>query len=283
VKARGEGGPQRLGRRGGPLDPAALHRSADPDPHDLRSEAAHPLASPGYEFEMARMRILVIEDDAAASSLVGEMLRRADMDVILAGDGREGLRRFYDRNPDLVIIDIRIPELDGWQVLERVRELSDVPVLILTVSDAELDKVRALRQGADDYLTKPFGRAELIARIEALLRRSGRREAPSDVLADELVEIDLPRRRVAVLGNEVSLTPTEFKLLVTLARHSGQVLSREQLVAAVWGRDGARSTEQVKLYVSYVRRKLRAAAGVDPIQTVRGFGYRYRPHPPEPG
>jgi DNA-binding response OmpR family regulator len=226
------------------------------------------------------MRILVIEDDAAASSLIAEMLRRADMEVIVAGDGREGLRRFYDRNPNLVIIDIRIPELDGWQVLERVRELSDVPVLILTVSDAELDKVRALRQGADDYLTKPFGRAELIARIEALLRRSGRSEAPPEVLADELVEIDLPGRRAAILGNEVALTPTEFRLLVALARHRDQVLSREQLVAAVWGHEGARSVEQVKLYVSYLRRRLRAAAGVDPIETVRGFGYRYRPGTP---
>jgi DNA-binding response OmpR family regulator len=240
-------------------------------------EAAHGPASPGYEFDMARKQVLVIEDDAAASTLVGEMLRRADMDVIAASDGLEGLRTFYERNPDLVIIDIRIPELDGWQVLERVRELSNVPVLILTVSDAELDKVRALRQGADDYLTKPFGRAELIARVEAILRRSGRREAPNEVLVDGLLEIDLPRRRVAVLGNEVSVTPTEFKLLVAFARHPDQVLSREQLVATVWGHDGARSVEQVKLYVGYIRRKVRGAAGVNPIETVRGFGYRYRP------
>jgi DNA-binding response OmpR family regulator len=226
---------------------------------------------------MARKQVLVIEDDDAARTLVGEMLRRADMDVIAASDGLEGLRTFYERNPDMVIIDIRIPELDGWQVLERVRELSDVPVLILTVSDAELDKVRALRQGADDYLTKPFGRAELIARVEAILRRSGRREAPNEVLVDGLLEIDLPRRRVAVLGNEVSVTPTEFKLLVAFARHPDQVLSREQLVATVWGHDGARSVEQVKLYVGYIRRKVRGAAGVNPIETVRGFGYRYRP------
>ncbi len=226
---------------------------------------------------MAKPRILVVEDDDDVRLMARVTLERAGMEVIEARDGREALRRLYDSAPNAVVLDILMPELDGWQVLERARELSDIPILILSANDRELDKVRGLRQGADDYLTKPFGRQELVARIEALLRRSGDHGEADEVLADEVIEIDLPRRKVRALGSEVALTPTEFKLLVAFARNPDRVLSREQLVAAVWGSSHGRSPDQVKLYVGYVRRKLRDAAGVNPIETVRGFGYRYAP------
>jgi DNA-binding response OmpR family regulator len=229
------------------------------------------------EAGMSTARVLVVEDDDDVRLMVRAAIERAGMEVVEARDGREGLRRFYETEPGVVVLDIRMPELDGWQVLERIRELSDTPILVLSANDGELDKVRGLREGADDYLTKPFGRQELIARIEALLRRAASDGRPMEVLADGLLEIDLPQRRVTILDREVTLTPTEFKLLTAFARSPDRVLSRDQLIAAVWGDAGARSPDQVKLYVGYVRRKLLDAAGVNPIETVRGFGYRYVP------
>jgi DNA-binding response OmpR family regulator len=170
-----------------------------------------------------------------------------------------------------------MPGLDGWETLERIRELSSLPVLMLSASAGEMEKVRGLRSGADDYLTKPFGRQELLARIDAVLRRSRAAEPAPERYADQFIEIDFAQRRVTVDGRQVALTPTEFKLLTVLARHPRQVLSAEQLLELVWGNVRNHSRDQVKLYVSYLRRKLSQAAGIDPIETVRGFGYRYQP------
>jgi DNA-binding response OmpR family regulator len=229
---------------------------------------------------MTGARVLLIEDDVDIRQLLRAVLEREGMQPIEAGDGREGLRAFYKFQPDLVVLDIGLPELDGWRVLERIRELGDVPVLILTANAAELDKVRGLRGGADDYLTKPFGRQELVARLEAILRRAPANGPTADeVHADELLEIDFPRRRVKVSGIEVELTPTEFRLAAAFARHPDQVLGRDQLLEMVWGDSLGRSPDQVKLYVGYLRRKLRDVAGIEPIETVRGFGYRYSPRP----
>lgn len=222
--------------------------------------------------------MLVLEDDLDIQDLVAAILERAGMTAHRAGDGAAGLREFFDLRPDLVILDISMPERDGWTVLERIREMSEVPILILTARSAELDKVRALRAGADDYVVKPFGREELLARVEALLRRApvdSEGELPS--LHDELLEIDFARRAVRIDGGELELTPTEFKLITAFARHPGQVLDAGQLLALAWGGPAAASDDQVKLYVSYLRRKLREAADVEPISTVRGFGYRYDP------
>ena len=140
-------------------------------------------------------RVLIVEDDDDLRDLVRTVVEREGMETIEAADGREGLRQFYDQRPALVILDLGLPEMNGWQVLERIRELGDVPVLILTAASAELDKVRGLREGADDYVTKPFGRQELIARIEALLRRAGPSEIGEEVVSDGLVEIDFTQRR----------------------------------------------------------------------------------------
>jgi DNA-binding response OmpR family regulator len=198
--------------------------------------------------------------------------------VVEAVDGREALRALYAERPDIVILDVDMPGLDGWGALERIREVSDVPVLMVTGSGSELDKVRGLRAGADDYVTKPFGRQELLARVEALLRRAGA-SAPdvAEVQDDGLVRIDHARRAVEVDGREVALTPLEFRLLVAFVRHPHHVLSRDQLLDLVWGDAELGSSAQVKLYVSYLRRKLAAATHASPIETVRGFGYCYRP------
>ncbi len=226
---------------------------------------------------MSRKTVLVVEDELDIRELLRLIIGRAGMDVIEATTGSHGLRAFFQRRPDLVILDIGLPDFDGWHLLERIRELSDVGVLMLTACATEMEKVRGLRGGADDYLTKPFGRQELLARVEALLRRGGGRGQDAERYDDGLIAIDFRQRRATVLKRELSLTPTEFKLLGTLVRHPSQVLDHDQLLEMVWRDTLDGSRNRVKLYVGYLRRKLRGAAGVDPIETVRGFGYRYNP------
>ena len=219
---------------------------------------------------------LVVEDEGDLRSLVRRLLERAGLEVWEAPSGRDGLRILFDRHPDLVVLDVGLPDLDGWAVLERIREVSDVPVLMLTAQGGELQKVRGLRGGADDYMTKPFGRQELVARCEALLRRAGPgRGETVDVLEDDFLRIDFAEHRVTVRGAEVALTPLEFRLLAALARHPGRLLTHDQLLEMVWNEDHIDGRDRVKLYVGYLRRKLLAAAGSEPIETVRGMGYRY--------
>ena len=227
---------------------------------------------------MKRGRVLVVDDDSDIRNLVRELLERQGYDVTDAANGRDGLRAFYASTPDVVVLDVGMPEMDGFETLERIRDLSDVPVIMLTARAAELEKVRGLKAGADDYVTKPFGRQELLARIEAMLRRAGSREEGPTTYADTLVAVDFTQRSVMVHGRPVPLTPLEFKLLAAFIRHPNQVLAHEQLLDLVWGDSLASSRDQVKLYVGYLRRKLEAAgAHASVIETVRGFGYRYRP------
>jgi DNA-binding response OmpR family regulator len=222
--------------------------------------------------------ILIADDDADVRRLIAGLLGRAGFDVLEAADGREALRLLYAHRPAAVVLDVTMPGLDGWQVLERVREVSDVPVLMLTAQGEELSRVRGLRAGADDYVSKPFGRQELLARVEALLRRAGGRAAVAEGYRDELLEVDFGQRSVRVRGVPVSLTPLEFRLLGAFVRHPGQLLSRDQLLELAWSDPSARSGDEVKLYVGYLRRKLDGAADAgSAIETVRGFGYRYRP------
>lgn len=218
-------------------------------------------------------RVLVVDDDPALRELVLAILERSGYEVRLAADGRAGLRELYQWRPDLVVLDVAMPGLDGWQTLERIRDLSDVPVLMLTGRSGELERVRGLKAGADDYVVKPFGRQEILARVETLLRRAAPRRRLPERYSVGPLEIDVPGRAVRVGGEEVRLTPLEFRLLQTLVEHAGQVLSPEQLLQLVWG--GPVGRAQVKLYVGYLRRKL--GFGLDgPIETVRGFGYRFR-------
>jgi DNA-binding response OmpR family regulator len=228
---------------------------------------------------MSAARILVVDDDADVRDLVRELLERAGHSVRTAAEGREALRLLYDVRPQLIVLDVSMPDLDGWATLERVRDITDVPVLMLTARDGELEKVRGLKAGADDYVTKPFGRQELLARVEALLRRAGGSDVPARETHDDgVIAIDIARAQVTVRGTEVALTPLELRLLHVFVRHPDIVLSRGQLLELVWGSEHGVGPDQVKLYVGYLRRKLSPALGdlADPIQTVRGFGYRYR-------
>ena len=224
-------------------------------------------------------RVLVVDDDEDIRRLVRTLLERTGASVRDAANGRDGLREFHGFRPDLVVLDVNMPELDGWAVLERIRDMSDVPVLMLTARGDELERVRGLQSGADDYVVKPFGKQELVARVQALLRRASRTppESEADTYADAYLTVDWAQARVTVGDREVQLTPLEFRLLSTFVRHRRQVLSREQLLELVWGDAFGVGGDQVKLYVGYLRRKLDADAPDSvPIETVRGFGYRYK-------
>lgn len=224
-------------------------------------------------------RILVVDDDPDIRALVKELLERSGAVVRVASDGREALRMLYDVRPELIVLDIAMPGMDGWQTLERIREMTDVPVVMLTAREGELEAVRGLKAGADDYIRKPFGRQELLARVQALLRRAGSAKPPERELHDDgLVRIDVANADVAVNGQAVQLTPLEFRLLLAFVRNHDQVLTRDQILDLVWGDSSNVAGEQVKLYVGYLRRKLEQVlpAGEMPIETVRGFGYRYR-------
>jgi DNA-binding response OmpR family regulator len=225
---------------------------------------------------MAGSRILVVDDDDDIRGLLRALLERAGYEVTDAPDGRAGLRELYSGSSDLVILDVAMPGLDGWETLERIREVSDVPVLMLTARDAELERVRGLRSGADDYVVKPFGRQELVARVDVLLRRP-RSADTQDTYADARLSISFAQRAVRYDEREVALTRLEYRLLSAFVRHPNQVLSHDQLRELVWGDTLATSRDEVKLYVGYLRRKLDPTdPGSTPIETVRGFGYRYK-------
>jgi DNA-binding response OmpR family regulator len=225
----------------------------------------------------ARGRVLVIEDDQDIALGIRVVLTRSGFEVTGAADGREGLRAFHRARPDLVILDIGLPTLDGWAVLERIRDLSDAPVLILTAHGQESEKVRGLRGGADDYLTKPFGNAELAARTETLLRRP-RASRPEEVYDDGAVRVNFASHEVTVDGAAVALTPIEFRLLAALVRHRGQTLSPDRLLELAWNDPFGFGPDRVKYGVMRLRRKLSGAAD-SRIEAVRGFGYRYRNRP----
>ena len=189
-----------------------------------------------YEARMnARPRVLVVDDDEDIRTLVRELLERAGYTVDEAPDGRSALRHLFSSAPALVILDVTMPDLDGYQTLERIRDLSDVPVIMLTARTQELEKVRGLAAGADDYVAKPFGRQELLARVQALLRRTGGKTEVLEAYQDDFVEIDYAQRRVVVQGRDVQLTPLEFKLLAAFVQNPNQVLARDQLLELVWG------------------------------------------------
>jgi DNA-binding response OmpR family regulator len=221
--------------------------------------------------------VLVVDDDPDVRALVSTLLGRAGYVVTEALDGRAALKALYGQRPDLVVLDVNMPEMDGWETLERIRGLSDVPVVMLSARGEELEKVRALRAGADDYVTKPFGRQELLARVETVLRRAGGGEL-KETYSDSRLTVDFGERRLSVGERSVELTPLEFKLLAAFVEHPNQLLEHGQLLELVWGGERGTSRDQVKLYVGYLRKKL-ADAGAEPdaIETVRGFGYRYAP------
>jgi DNA-binding response OmpR family regulator len=220
--------------------------------------------------------VLVIDDDATLLGLLTQHLSRAGYHVITAVSGTTGLQMFNEHHPDLVILDIMMPKMSGWTVCERIRETSDVPIILLTAKGEEQDRLRGFRLGVDDYVVKPFSSAELVARVGAILARyqraSPETHSPPIVRGD--IVIDLAERRVTRGGQPVRLSPTEFRLLAALAEQPGHTISAIDLLVQVWGSEYADDVENVKRYIHYLRRKLEADARHPRlILTERGFGY----------
>ncbi len=221
------------------------------------------------------MRALVVEDEVPLAQLVMNYLAREQFQVEHVADGAEAVARVRDFAPDIVVLDVGLPHLDGVEVCRQLRQFSDCYVIMLTARGDEVDKLVGLGVGADDYLTKPFSPRELVARIKVLLRRPRRGAADADVLRVGSLTIDRAARDVLLDGVAVALTPTEFDVLTTLAMHPRQVLSRRQLIDAVWGTGWVGDERMVDVHVRNLRRKLHDDAG-DPrfVRTVRGAGYR---------
>jgi two-component system KDP operon response regulator KdpE len=220
--------------------------------------------------------ILVIDDDQTLLNLLAKHLAKAGFQVITAMNGIFGLQAFYDHRVGLVILDVMMPKMDGWTVCERLREISDVPILLLTAKADERDRLRGFRLGVDDFVTKPFSAAELIARVEAILNRSQRGQSETrqgPIMRGDLL-IDLAERRVSRSGELIHLTPIEFRLLAALAERPGHILATETLLAKVWGSEYADDLENVKRYIHYLRQKLeQEPTKPQLIMTERGFGY----------
>lgn len=228
------------------------------------------------------MLILVIEDDTRIASFVARGLEGDGHRVLHAPTGEDGIVAAADPTVDLVVLDLSLPGIDGTEVLARLRRLSpDLPVLVLTARDAIDEKVRVLDAGAGDYLTKPFALDELLARVRVLARRQGQVAASRLEVAG--LTLDLRARTVARDGRTIGLSTREFNLLAYLMQHPGQVLSRTQILAAVWDVDFDPQSNVVDVYVRYLRRKIDAADGPSLIESVRGAGYRFTAGGPNPG
>ncbi len=220
--------------------------------------------------------VLVVEDEASIASFVAMYLRNAGYGVKVAPTGREALTVAEAQSPALVVLDLMLPDIDGIEVCRRLRHTSDVPILMLTARDEDVDKIVGLEVGADDYLTKPFNPRELVARVKSILRRSTpeRREAKTTQIRHGQLLVDSGRREVQVDGTDVQLAPKEFDLLWELLDHNGLVLTRDQLLERVWGYTFAGDTRTVDVHVRQLRRKLGDAS---PIVTVWGVGYKAAP------
>ena len=225
---------------------------------------------------MTSKRVLIVDDEAHIRELARMYLEQEGFQVEEAADGEEALTRWQRDAPDLIILDLMLPKMDGWQVCRTIRASSDVPIIMLTARSDDVDKIVGLEMGADDYITKPFNPRELAARVKAVLRRVQAssesvepKEAPL-VLGD--VHIDPAAREVRIKGHSVELRAKEFDLLWTLARHAGQVLSREQLLSQVWGYDFYGETRTVDVHIAHLRRHLKGSRVS--IETVWGIGYK---------
>ena len=222
--------------------------------------------------------ILIIDDDAALAKIVQINLEREGYRTVVASSGVEGLQKAYSNQPNLVILDIMMPGMDGWITCRRLREISDVPIIMLTARGMEADVVKGLELGADDYIVKPFGTKVLLARIHALLRRtdaSATKKPP--IYSDGELTVDFVKRVVTVRSERVDLTPTEFKLLSNFVQNEGRVLPHSYLLTQVWGPEYVDEVNYLKLYVRYLRQKIeKDPSNPEYILTEWGVGYRFR-------
>lgn len=220
--------------------------------------------------------LLIIDDDKGLDQLLSDYLAGQGYSVRAAENGKLGLRAMYERQPDIILLDVTMPDKDGWETLRRIREISNLPVIMLTARGDEADILQGFSLGADDYVTKPFSFAQLSARIHAVLSRSAQENAGETKLSADGLEVDMRLKRVWRDGQPLALTPTELKLLVTLMHHAGDVVSPKDLVKEVWGAQYASEIGHVRRYIWHLRQKIEP----DPenpryIHNDRGFGYRF--------
>ncbi len=226
------------------------------------------------------MKILVVDDDPQIldALTVGMQLQWQDAEVLSASDGEQGLELYYESDPDVVVLDVSMPRKSGFEVLQEIRRISDVPVIMLTARGEELDQVRGLELGADDYVVKPFSHLALLARIKAVLRRAQMptpvRALPDFVAGD--LAINFQNHEVTLRGQPVKLTPVEYKLLYHLVRNAGRLMPHQALLDRVWGADADATTDHLKVFISRLRAKIEPdREGQHFIETERGIGYRF--------
>ena len=231
---------------------------------------------------MTTKKVLIVDDDPLILELVGRVLTQRGFEVLQAGSGREGLRLLFNEKPDLVLLDVVMPEMDGWQVCQRIREISDIPVIMLTGKlKAVEDIVRGLDCGADEYLFKPMGTRELVARVRAVLRRAElnsstetRREV---TYADDFLTVDIAQRKIMVKGERVKLTPREFRLFTLLVERAGHILAHRELLEKVWGWEYIDDLDYVRIYISHLRQKIEPTPALPRyIITEPGVGYHFQ-------
>jgi len=220
-------------------------------------------------------KVLVVDDDQTLIQFLVDYLSGEGFEVISADRGQKALRLFFEQRPDIVVLDVMMPGMDGWEVCARIREMADTPVILLTAKTSEADKLRGFRLGVDDYVTKPFSLAELTARVRAVLGRVRSDEAVTAYLSVGDIHVDLRKREIRLLDEVIDLTPTEFRLLAVLAEHAGEAISQDDLISKVWGDNRVKSGSALRRYIWLLRSKLESnPEAPQRLVTVRGFGYR---------
>jgi len=223
---------------------------------------------------MGKIKILLIDDDQTLLIFLEKFFREEGYEVFSADRGRAALKIFYEQQPDLVILDLMMPGMDGWEVCARIRELAETPIILLSAKSGEAEKLRGFRLGVDDYVTKPFSMAELAARAQAVLHRAKPSGEAQEVNVGSL-KIDLKKKEVELEGKSVELTPTEYRLLVTLAQRAGETIARKELHETVWGEYSSSRRTALRRYIWLLRQKIeKEPSSPEFLITVRGFGYR---------
>ena len=221
------------------------------------------------------MKVLIVDDDDGIIDFVRPELKHEGFETDVAKTGREALEKIESEKPDIVLLDVMLPEINGLEVLRRIRQIGDLPVILVTARGETLDKINGLNSGADDYISKPFDIEELLARINAVLRRVSR-PAQSNRLSTRDVSLDVKGMTVTVKGNVLSLSKTEFQMLRFFMENAGRVLSRDMIIDSVWGKDHFIDVNTVDVYVGYLRGKIDQPCGEEYIKTVRGAGYVWK-------
>lgn len=223
--------------------------------------------------ENAPKKILLVEDDKGISDFIDSELKHEGYTTVTAGTGRQALEVYETENPDLIILDIMLPELNGLEVLRRIREKSTVPVIIETARGDSIDKINGLNLGADDYIAKPFEIEELLARINALLRRIKFEKASEDALKHKELELNPSKMNCSICGKEISLSKTEFMMLKCFVENKDKALTRSDIIDSIWGKGHFIDENTVDVYVGYLRNKISTCTNDEYIKTVRGLGY----------